>query len=71
MRRGIDGETLARRRAFKEAMRQRIQDIAASRDLSGEEIKAVLRLKHHEIANFAARIEGKLTSKSQSHIRAV
>jgi len=47
-----NSETMARRRAFKEAMRQRIRDIAASRDLSEEEIKPVLKLKHHEIANF-------------------
>jgi hypothetical protein len=47
-----NSETMARRRAFKEAMRRRIRDVAASRDLSEEEIKPVLKLKHHEIANF-------------------
>jgi hypothetical protein len=47
-----NSETMARRREFKEAMRQRIRDIAASRDLSDEEIKPVLKLKHHEIARF-------------------
>ena len=52
VRRGTNSETLARRRAFKEAMRRRIRDIAASRDLSDEEIKPVLRLKHEEIASF-------------------
>ena len=36
-------------------MRQRIRDIAASRDLSDEEIKPVLRLKHEEIANFTEK----------------
>jgi hypothetical protein len=54
-RRGIDSETVSRRRAFKEAMRQRIRDIAASRDLSDEEIKPVLRLKHREIGEFAEK----------------
>jgi hypothetical protein len=54
-RRGIDSETVSRRRAFKEAMRQRIRDIAASRDLSDEEIKPVLRLKHREIGEFTER----------------
>src|SRR5260221_12212222 len=45
-----NSETMPHRREFKEAMRQRIRDIAASRDLSDEEIKPVLKLKHHEIA---------------------
>ena len=47
-----NSEAMARNREFKDAMRQRIRDIAASRDLSDEEIKPVLRLKHHEIARF-------------------
>jgi hypothetical protein len=50
-----NSETMARRREFKEAMRQRIRDIAASRDLSDEEIKPVLKLKHHEIAEFTEK----------------
>jgi len=53
--RGSNSETMARRRAFKEAMRRRIRDIAASRDLSEEEIKPVLTLKHHEIAKFTEK----------------
>jgi hypothetical protein len=36
-------------------MRQRIRDIAASRDLPDEEIKPVLKLKHHEIAEFTEK----------------
>jgi hypothetical protein len=48
-----NSEAMAHRREFKEAMRQRIRDIAASRDLSDEEIKPVLKLKHHEIACFS------------------
>ena len=47
-----NSEAMAHRREFKEAMRQRIRGIAASRDLSDEEIRPVLKLKHHEIANF-------------------
>ena len=47
-----NSEAMAHRRAFKDAMRQRIRDIAASRDLSDEEIKPVLKLKHHAIARF-------------------
>jgi hypothetical protein len=31
------------------------RDIAASRDLSDEEIKPALRLKHHEIGNFTEK----------------
>src|ERR1700730_5081329 len=50
-----NSETMARRREFKEAMRQRIRDIAASRDLSDEEIKPVLKLKHHEIGEFTEK----------------
>ena len=34
-------------------MRQRIGDVAASRDLSDEEIKPALTLKHHEIGRFS------------------
>jgi hypothetical protein len=49
----IADEAIARRREFKEAMRRRIRDIAASRNLSDEEIKPVLKLKHHEIACFS------------------
>jgi hypothetical protein len=50
-----NSEAWARRREFKEAMRQRIRDIAASRDLSDEEIKPTLTLKHHEIAKFTEK----------------
>jgi hypothetical protein len=50
-----NSEAMAHRREFKEAMRQRIRDIAASRDLSDEEIRPVLKLKHHEIANFTEK----------------
>lgn len=50
-----NSEAIARRREFKEAMRQRIRDVAASRDLSDEEIKPVLKLKHREIAEFTER----------------
>ena len=38
-----------------EAMRRRIRDIAASRDLSDDEIKPVLRLKHREIGEFCRK----------------
>jgi hypothetical protein len=50
-----NSEAMARSREFKEAMRQRIRDIAASRDLSDEEIKPALSLKHHEIADFSEK----------------
>jgi hypothetical protein len=50
-----DSEATARRREFKEAMRLRIRDIAASHDLSDEEIKPALTLKHHEIAKFTEK----------------
>jgi hypothetical protein len=50
-----NSEAMARSREFKDAMRQRIRDIAASRDLSDEEIRPVLKLKHQEIGNFTER----------------
>jgi hypothetical protein len=50
-----NSEAMARRRDFKDAMRQRIRDIAASRNLSDEEIEPVLRLKHHEIGEFTEK----------------
>ena len=43
-------EEVARRREF---VRQRIKDIAASRDLSDAEIKPALTLRHHLIARFS------------------
>jgi hypothetical protein len=46
---------MAHRSEFKEVMRQRIRDIAASRDLSDEEIKPVLKLNHAEIAEFTEK----------------
>jgi hypothetical protein len=45
----------SRRREFRLAMRQRIKEIAASRNLSEEKIKPALTLKHHEIARFSER----------------
>jgi hypothetical protein len=50
-----NSEAIARRREFKEVMRRRIRDIAGSRDLSDEEIKPALTLKHQEIARFSER----------------
>jgi hypothetical protein len=50
-----NSETMARRREFKEAMRQRIREIAVSRDLSDEEIKPVLRLKHEDVGRFTEK----------------
>ena len=50
-----NSEAMARNREFKETMRRRIKAVAASRDLSDEEIKPALTLKHHEIAKFIDR----------------
>jgi hypothetical protein len=50
-----NSEAIARRREFKDATRQRIRDIAASLDLSDEEIKPALKLKHHDIAEFTEK----------------
>jgi hypothetical protein len=48
-------EAMTKNREFKDAMRRRIRDIAASRDLPDDEIKSVLRLKHQEIGAFAIK----------------
>jgi hypothetical protein len=45
-------EACAKRRAFKEAMRQRIREIAGSLNLSDIQIKPVLKLKHEEVGRF-------------------
>jgi hypothetical protein len=55
VRRRTNSEAMAHRREFNDAMRQRIRDIAASRDLSHEEIKPALTLKHHEFVKFAEK----------------
>jgi hypothetical protein len=67
-----NSEAWARRREFNEAMRQPIKDIAASRDLSDEEIKPVLTLKHHEIAEFTRETRRKcrvVAGGQGSHLR--
>jgi len=47
-----NSEAMARSREFKVAMRQRIREVAASRNLSDEEIRPVLKLKHETIGRF-------------------
>jgi hypothetical protein len=51
-----NSEAMAHRREFKEAMHQRIREIATSRDISDEEIKPAMTLKHHEIAKFTKKL---------------
>ena len=53
--RRTNSAAMARSREFKEAMRRRIREVAASRDLSDEEIGPALTLKHQEIARFSER----------------
>jgi hypothetical protein len=48
-------EAKEHRRNFKEAMRQRIREVAASRDLSDEEIKPALSLKHFKLVKFVEK----------------
>lgn len=55
--RRTNAAAFARKREFKAAMRQRIRDIAASRDLSDEEIKPVLTLKHYEVGRFCEQYD--------------
>jgi hypothetical protein len=76
-----NSEAMARKREFNDAMRQRIREVAASRDLSDEEIKPVLKLKHHEVARFTEKhgvnlgwlLEGKghIFKKDQQEFAAV
>ena len=47
-----NSEARTRSREFKVAMRQRIREVAASRNLSDEEIRPVLKLKHETIGRF-------------------
>jgi DNA-binding transcriptional MerR regulator len=60
-----------RRREFGEAMRRRIRIIALFQDLSVEEIKPALTLKHHEIAKFTEKhgvnLEWLLEGKGRVH----
>lgn len=48
-------EAKERRRNFKEAMRRRIKDIAAARDIPDDEIRPVLSLRHRHIGEFATK----------------
>jgi hypothetical protein len=48
-------EAKERRRNFKEAMRRRIKDIAASRDIPDHEIRPVLSLRHRHIGEFVTK----------------
>ena len=50
-----NSEAMARTREFKEVMRQRIREIAASRGLSDEEIKPVWSLKHQRVTEFVEK----------------
>lgn len=51
----MSNERKEERRKFKEAMRRRIKDIAASRDIPDDEIRPVLSLKHRHIGAFATK----------------
>jgi hypothetical protein len=51
----MNPEALVRRREFKEAMRQRIREIAARLDLSDWETKSALTLRHHKVAEFVKK----------------
>lgn len=53
--RRTNSEAMARNREFKGAMRRRIRDIAAGRDLSDEDLKGAMTCKHHEIAKFTEK----------------
>jgi hypothetical protein len=50
-----NSEAMALSREFKEAMRQRIREMAASRNLSDDEIKPALSLKHYKLVQFVEK----------------
>jgi hypothetical protein len=72
---------MARSREFKDAMRRRIKDIAASRDIPDDEIRPVLSLKHRHIGEFATKYsvnlgwllegKGRIFKKDQQDLAAV
>jgi hypothetical protein len=47
-----NSEAIARRREFKDTVRQRIKDVAEALDISVEDIRPALTLKHQEIGKF-------------------
>jgi hypothetical protein len=49
----MSAEAKEQRRTFKEAMRRRIKEFAASRDIPDDEIRPVLSLRHRHIGEFA------------------
>lgn len=53
--RRTNSEAMARNREFSEVMRQRIKDVAASRDLNDEQIKPAMTCKHQAINEFAKK----------------
>jgi hypothetical protein len=50
--RRTNNEAMARKRELKGVMRQRIKEVAASRDLSDSDIAPALTLKHEQIVRF-------------------
>jgi hypothetical protein len=50
-----NSEAMARKREFNEAMRQRIRDVAVARNLSDEEIKPALSLRHEAVGEFVEK----------------
>ena len=51
----MSNERKEERRNFKEAMRRRIKDIAASRDIPDDEIRPVLSFRHRCIGEFTTK----------------
>jgi hypothetical protein len=54
-RKPMSNERKEERRNFNEAMRRRIKDIAAARDIPDDEIRPVLSLRHRHIGEFATK----------------
>jgi hypothetical protein len=68
-RRKTNAEAMKERREVHEAIRGRIRDFTAARDLSAEDIKPAMTLKHFELATFAetysVSVEWLLTGKGR------
>jgi hypothetical protein len=67
--RRTDSEALAQKREMRDAIRTRIRDVAASLDLSDDEIKPAMTTKHFELIQFtqkyAVNIEWLITGKGR------
>jgi hypothetical protein len=67
--RGTNSEAMKQRREVRDAIRGRIRDFAAARDLMPEDIKPAMTTRHFELVQFAEKysvsIEWLITGKGR------